>query len=132
MHKALNVNTEHVRASSTHTNRKICDEYCLWYKSLFSDVRNFDAFKYLHIGCISGLKGKTLPEIAQIVGLNNYQGLHNFLATSPWDVERLSTLRLELILQFLKSRQIILIIDETGDKKKGNATDYVKSQYIGN
>ena len=26
----------------------------------------------------------------------------------------------------------MLIIDETGDKKKGNKTDYVKRQYIGN
>jgi SRSO17 transposase len=111
---------------------KFVDEYCLWYKNLFSDVRNFEAFKYLHIGCISDLKRKSLPEIAQIVGLDNYQGLHHFLATSPWDVERLRTLRLELILQVLKGRPIILIIDETGDKKKGITTDYVKRQYIGN
>lgn len=111
---------------------KFVDEYCLWYKNLFSDVRNFEAFKYLHIGCISDLKRKSLPEIAQIVGLDNYQGLHHFLATSPWDVERLRTLRLELILQVLKGRPIILIIDETADKKKGSSTDYVKRQYIGN
>jgi SRSO17 transposase len=26
----------------------------------------------------------------------------------------------------------VLIIDETGDKKKGSKTDYVKRQYIGN
>jgi len=111
---------------------KFVGEYCQWYKSLFSDVRNFEAFKYLHIGCISDLKRKSLPEIAQIVGLDNYQNLHHFLATSPWDVERLRTIRLELILQVLKGRPIILIIDETGDKKKGNTTDYVKRQYIGN
>lgn len=55
---------------------KFVDEYCLWYKNLFSDVRNFEAFKYLHIGCISDLKRKSLPEIAKIVGLDNYQGLH--------------------------------------------------------
>jgi SRSO17 transposase len=41
-------------------------------------------------------------------------------------------LRLELILQVIKGRPIILIIDETGDKKKGTKTDYVKRQYIGN
>ncbi len=59
---------------------KFVDEYCLWYKKLFSDVRNFEAFKYLHIGCISELKSKylhigciselkrkSLPEIAKIV-----------------------------------------------------------------
>jgi SRSO17 transposase len=111
---------------------KFVDEYCQWYKSLFSDVRSFEAFKYLHVGCVSDLKRKTLPEIAKIVGLDNQQGLHHLLTKSPWDVEKLRALRLELILQVLKGRPIILIIDETGDKKKGNKTDYVKRQYIGN
>lgn len=111
---------------------KFVDEYCLWYKKLFSDVRNFEAFKYLHIGCISELKRKSLPEIAKIVGLDNYQGLHHFLTTPHWEVEQLRALRLKLILEVLKGRPIILIIDETGDKKKGNTTDYVKRQYIGN
>lgn len=41
-------------------------------------------------------------------------------------------MRLELILQVLKGRPIIKMIDETGDKKKGTTTDYVKRQYIGN
>ena len=111
---------------------KFVDEYCQWYKSLFSDVRSFEALKYLHIGCIWELKRKTLPEIAKIVGLDNQQGLHHFLTTSPWDIEKLRALRLDLILKILKGRPIILIIDETGDKKKGSKTDYVKRQYIGN
>ena len=51
------------------------DEYCLLYKKLFLDVRLFEAFKYLHIGCISDLKGRSLLKIAKIVGLDNYQGL---------------------------------------------------------
>lgn len=40
--------------------------------------------------------------------------------------------RLELILKVLNGRTLILLIDETGDCKKGNSTDYVKRQYIGN
>jgi SRSO17 transposase len=40
--------------------------------------------------------------------------------------------RIKLILQVLEGREIILIIDETGDRKKGDDTDYVKRQYIGN
>lgn len=111
---------------------KFVDEYCQWYKSLFSDVRSFEAFKYLHIGCVSDLKRKTLPAIAKIVGLDNHQGLHHFLTSSPWSVEELRIRRLELIFPRLKTRPFILIIDETGDKKKGNNTDYVKRQYIGN
>ncbi|MCC5651865.1 IS701 family transposase [Nostoc sp. XA013] len=111
---------------------KFVDEYCQWYKSLFPDVRSFEAFKYLHIGCVSDIKRKTLPAIAKIVGLDNHQGLHHVLTSSPWSVEELRIKRLELILQVLKERPIILIIDETGDKKKGTSTDYVKRQYIGN
>jgi SRSO17 transposase len=95
-------------------------------------ARSFEAFKYLHVGCISDLKRKTLSEIARIVGLDNQQGLNHFLTDSPWSVLKLRALRLELILQVLKGRPIVLIIDETGDRKKGTKTDYVKRQYIGN
>lgn len=73
-----------------------------------------------------------MPVIAKIVGLDNHQALHHFLTESPWDVQELRRQRLELILYILQGRPIILIIDETGDKKKGNTTDYVKRQYIGN
>jgi SRSO17 transposase len=93
------------------------------YKKLFSDVRLFEAFKYLHIGCISDLKRKSLSEIAKIVGLNKYQGLHHLLKTPSWDVEKRRVLRFELILQILKGRPIILIIDETGDRNKGTKID---------
>lgn len=111
---------------------KFVDEYCQLYQNLFPEVRSFEAFKYLHMGCVSDIKRKTLPEIAKIVGLDNHQALHHFLTESPWDVQELRRQRLELILYVLQGRPIILIIDETGDKKKGNTTDYVKRQYIGN
>src|SRR5579883_2365898 len=81
---------------------------------------------------ISEIKRKTLPEISRVVGLNNEQGLLHFLTESPWEIEKLTEARLNLILQVLADREIILIIDETGDKKKGSTTDYVKRQYIGN
>ncbi len=54
------------------------------------------------------------------------------ITESPWQVLDLKSQRLNIILQTLKGREINLIIDETGDKKKGNKTDYVKRQYIGN
>ncbi len=111
---------------------KFVDEYCQWYRNLFSDVRSFEAFKYLHLGCVSDIKRKTLPEISKVVGLDNHQPLHHFLTESPWKIEDLRNLRLKLILQVLKGKSIVLIIDETGDRKKGNRTDYVKRQYIGN
>ena len=38
---------------------------------------------------------------------------------------------LSFTLQALKNRKIFVIIDETGDKKKGRSTDYVSRQYLG-
>jgi SRSO17 transposase len=61
----------------------------------------------------------------------NNLALH-FLSESPWQVKDLREQRLKLILQVLQGREINLIIDETGDRKKGEKTDYVKRQYIGN
>jgi len=111
---------------------KFVDDYCQWYESLFPEVRSFEAFKHLHIGMLADIKRKSLPAIAKVAGLEQEQSLHHFLTTSPWKVEQLREQRIKLILQVLEGREILLIIDETGDRKKGDDTDYVKRQYIGN
>lgn len=111
---------------------RFIDDYCELYRSLFPDVRSFEAFKYLHVGMISDLKRKSLPAIAKVTGLPNEQSLHHFLTISPWTVSAFRNRRLEVILQLLQGRAIILLIDETGDPKKGHTTAYVKRQYIGN
>jgi SRSO17 transposase len=36
------------------------------------------------------------------------------------------------MLELLQGKEIILLIDDTSDCKKGKTTDYVKRQYIGN
>jgi SRSO17 transposase len=108
------------------------DVYCAYYQDLFPEVRSFENFKALHLGMLSDIKRKTLPEIAKVAGLDNSQSLHHFLTESPWEVESLKHRRLNRILQVLQGRSIILIIDETGDPKAGASTDYVKRQYLGN
>lgn len=111
---------------------RFVDEYCQLYEELFPEVRSFEAFKFLHLGMISEIKRKSLPAIAKAVGLDNQQNLHHFLTESPWTVQQLRQKRLELILKVVHGRSLILLIDETGDCKKGTSTDYVKRQYIGN
>ena len=81
---------------------------------------------------LSDTKRKALPAIARLVGLANAQPLHHFLAESPWDVKDLKYRRLALIYKALSGRKITAIVDDTGDRKKGNTTDYAKRQYIGN
>ena len=111
---------------------RFIDTYCKLYQDLFVEVRAYECFKYLHVGLISDIKRKSLPEIAKVVGKTNEQGLHHFLTDSPWSRKDLEKRRLDIILKVLEGREIEIIIDETGDKKKGKKTDYVKRQYIGN
>lgn len=111
---------------------RFVDEYCQLFAELFPEVRSFEAFKLLHLGLVSEVKRKSLPAIAKAVGLENHQNLHHFLTESPWTRQQLRQKRLELTLKVLDGRSLILLIDETGDCKKGKSTDYVKRQYIGN
>lgn len=109
----------------------IIDQYCSAYNDLFSDVRSYECLKYLHQGIISPIKRKSLPEIGKVVGISSHQSLHHFLANSPWSVEALKEKRLTLTKDALKEQKITVIIDETGDRKKGKKTNYVARQYLG-
>jgi SRSO17 transposase len=108
------------------------DEHCLLYRSVFEDVRSYECFKWLHVGMMSELPRKTLPEIAKLNGLKDGQSLHHFLRDAVWEVAQVRAIRLHLIQQQIGTRPISLCIDETGDVKKGETTDYVAKQYIGN
>ena len=109
----------------------VIDEYCAEYKGLFKEVRNYECFKYLHLGIISPIKRKSLPEIAKVVSINSAQSLHHFLANSEWSVSELKSRRLNKIKRALDGNAITVVIDETGDRKKGKKTDYVARQYLG-
>ena len=109
----------------------IIDQYCEAYKDLFPEVRSYECFKYLHQGIVSPIKRKSLPEIAKVVGVSSPQSLHHFIANSPWSVEELNKKRLTLTLKALQEQAIIVVVDETGDRKKGSKTDYVARQYLG-
>lgn len=94
------------------------DEYCQTYQNLFSDVRNIEAFKFLHLGMISEIKRKSLPEIARVVGIKDGQSLHNFWRDTPWNVKAFREMRLWLIKVSIGEQPIKLCIDETGDEKR--------------
>jgi SRSO17 transposase len=111
---------------------KFIDEYCEVYRDLFPEVRSYESFKYLHLGLISDIKRKTFPEMAKVVGLENGQSFDYFLGKAGWKVSQVREKRLKLILERVEQEEIIVIIDETGDRKKGKKTDYVQRQYIGN
>ena len=51
----------------------VIDDYCTIYKDLFKEVRNYECFKYLHLGIIS-------PIITKII-TRNIQGSRNQLSS---------------------------------------------------
>jgi SRSO17 transposase len=121
---------KHLRRDA-HPTVGVIDEYCEEYRDIFKEVRNYECFKYLHLGIISTLKRKSLPEIAKVVSINSAQSLHHFIANSKWSVEKVKNQRLEKIKRALNGKAITVVIDETGDRKKGKKTDYVARQYLG-
>lgn len=52
------------------------------------------------------------------------QSLHHFLRDAVGDVQQVRATRLHIIQQVIGVRPITPCIDETGDVKKGSATDY--------
>lgn len=82
--------------------------------------------------CIQGIAQRLDFNSSLHYATPNHQGLHHFLTHSPWSALSLRQGRLELILQVLNGRSIVLIVDDPGDVRKGTTTDYVKRQYIGN
>ena len=108
----------------------LIDDYCQLYQPLFSDVRNYEYLKYLHLGLISDIKRKSLPQLSKVVDVSS-QSLHHFLCSSHWSRLELENTRLKYILNLIGNLSIIVIVDETGDRKKGNKTDYVSRQYLG-
>jgi SRSO17 transposase len=97
----------------------VVDGYCSNYQDLFQDVRNYECFKYLHLGIIAPIPRKSLPEIAKGVGINSAQSLHHFIANAPWSAAELRKRRLKIMQEALQGESITVIIDETGDRKKG-------------
>ena len=63
--------------------------------------------------------------IAKVVIINSAQWLHHFLANWDWSVDELKQRRLNKLQQVLNRQAITVVIDETGDRKKGRKTDSV-------
>ena len=93
---------KHLRRDA-HPTVGVIDKYCEKYKDIFKEVRNYECFKYLHLGIISTLKRKSLPAIAKIVSINSAQSLHHFIANSEWSVKKLKG-RLEVRFVVSESR----------------------------
>jgi SRSO17 transposase len=111
------------------------DGFCAQFDDLFCRAQERVAFRHYLIGLLLPREhNKTVVELAAIVPGANRQGLHHFLHDAPWGAEALNHRRLTLwqahpVLG--PHAQGVLIVDETGDPKRGHRIVLAAQQYLG-
>ncbi len=111
------------------------EAFCAHFDDLFCRSQERIAFRHYLIGLLLPREhNKTVVELAAIVPGANRQALHHFLHDAPWDAEALNQRRLALwkAHSYLGPHaQGVLIVDETGDPKRGSRIVLAAQQYLG-
>lgn len=111
------------------------DQFCAHFDDLFGRYEERQAVRQYLIGLLLPREhNKTLVELATIVPGVKRQSLHHFLHDAPWDAEALNRRRLDRwqAHPYLGPHaQGVLIIDETGDPKRGHRIVLAAQQYLG-
>ena len=85
----------------------------------------------LMAGMVSGLDRKNCWTIAEHRGDATPDGLQHLLARAKWDADAVRDDLRDYVVEAFGDTDAVLIIDETGDVKKGTATVGVQRQYTG-
>ena len=110
------------------------ENWCRRFDDLFSRQKQRQGFRTYLGGLLGESQRKNLTQIANNTVEGTYNHLRHFLNESPWDVEQLNNRRLGVMRQCRQttpSRNFTLIVDDSGHRKSGEATDGVGRQYIG-
>ena len=111
------------------------DHFCSHFDHLFGRSEEREAVRQYLIGLLLPREhNKTIVELAAIVPGARRQALHHFLHDAPWDSDALNQQRLALwrAHAWLKPHgQGVLILDETGDPKRGSRIELAAEQYLG-
>jgi SRSO17 transposase len=83
------------------------------------------------LGLLSGLRRKNCWTIAELAGDASPDGMHHLLAAARWDADAVRDDLREYVIEHLGSADAVLVVDETGDVKKGTASAGVQRQYSG-
>jgi SRSO17 transposase len=85
----------------------------------------------LLVGLLSELPVKNCWTISEYVGDSSPDGLQNLLATAVWDTDGVRDDLRAYVVEHLGDPDAVLVVDETGDLKKGSHTVGVQRQYSG-
>jgi len=83
------------------------------------------------IGMMAGLPRVNCWSLAEHAGESGPRGMQRFLSEAVWDEDGLLEDVRDYAIENLGERDAVLVIDETGDLKKGCATVGVQRQYTG-
>jgi hypothetical protein len=83
------------------------------------------------LGLLADLPRKNCWTLAEHAGQATPDGLQHLLAGAIWDHDGVHDDVRDYLLEHLADRAAVLVVDETGDLKKGTHTVGVQRQYIG-
>src|SRR5215470_8521806 len=83
------------------------------------------------LGLLSGLRRKNCWTIAEQAGDATPDGMQHLLAAARWDADAVRDDVRGYVVEYLGNADAVLVVDETGDVKKGRASAGVQRQYAG-
>jgi len=111
------------------------DTVCAQFDDLFNRQAARQAFRHYLIGLLLPREhNKTMTVLAALMPGSVRQRLHHVLHDAPWDAAALNARRLQLWREHPTLRphgRGVLIVDETGDRKRGHGIPFAAQQYIG-
>jgi hypothetical protein len=85
----------------------------------------------LVLGLLSDLPRKNCWTIAEWTGESTPEGMQHLLGRAKWDADQVRDDVRAYVVEHLQDDQAVLVVDETGDVKKGTDTVGVQRQYTG-
>uniref|UniRef100_UPI0038991EFD IS701 family transposase n=1 Tax=Actinacidiphila yanglinensis TaxID=310779 RepID=UPI0038991EFD len=97
----------------------------------FARVEPRRRVRQLVLGLLSDLPRKNCWTIAEWVGEATPHGMQHLLGRAKWDADAVRDDVRDYVVEHLHDDQAVLVVDETGDVKKGSGTVGVQRQYTG-
>lgn len=113
---------------------KFFESWCSKFDDVFGREAQRHNFRHYLAGILGDTERKNIWSIAESIVNGNYHSLHHFVHDAPWSAQEVNDRRLEIIQSCRQTRiktDFRLIIDDSGHRKSGNATEGVGRQYIG-
>jgi len=102
-----------------------------WFAGCFGRVEPRRAAWSYVLGLMSLVGRKNCWWLAERAGDRSPKRLQNLLDTARWDADALRDALLRLVVRLVGTPDEVLVVDETGYPKKGNASAAVARQYSG-